>query len=80
MDNKDNPFEAKEIRFWSVRTIPKFIFRGIPRLILIFIMYIIVFIVTLFFNDKNQALINKTLKLATRTKLYFFGYNYIDIS
>jgi 1-acyl-sn-glycerol-3-phosphate acyltransferase len=76
----DNPFDAKETRFWSIRTIPKFIFRGIPRLILIFIMYIIVFIVTLFFNDKNQALINKTLKWTTRTKLYFFGYNNIDIS
>ena len=76
----DNPFDAKETRFWSIRTIPKFIFRGIPRLILIFIMYIIVFIVTLFFNDKNQSLINKTMKWTTRTKLYFFGYNYIDIS
>jgi hypothetical protein len=76
----DNPFDAKETRFWSIRTIPKFIFRGIPRLIIILIMYIIVFIVTLFFNDKNQALINKTLKWTTRTKLYFFGYNNIDIS
>jgi len=76
----DNPFDAKETRFWSIRTIPKFIFRGLPRLILILIMYIIVFFITFSFNDKNQAFINKTLKWATRTKLYFFGYNNIDIS
>lgn len=76
----DNPFDAKETRFWSVKTIPKFIFRGIPRLLLILIMYIIVFFITIFFNDKNQEFINKTLKWVTRTKLYFFGYNYIDIS
>jgi 1-acyl-sn-glycerol-3-phosphate acyltransferase len=76
----DNPFDAKETRFWSIRTIPKFIFRGIPRLIIMLIMYIIVFLVTFFFNDKNQALINKSLKWTARTKLYFFGYNNIDIS
>ena len=76
----DNPFDAKETRFWSIRTIPKFIFRGIPRLLLIFIMYIILFFITIFFNDKNQGFINRTLKWATRIKLYFFGYNYIDIS
>jgi 1-acyl-sn-glycerol-3-phosphate acyltransferase len=76
----DNPFDANEIRFWSVRTIPKFIFRGIPRLLLILIMYIIVFFITIFFNDKNQEFINRTLKWVTRTKLYFFGYNYINIS
>ena len=80
MDNKDNPFEAKEIRFWSVRTIPKFIFRGIPRLIIMLIMYIILFFITRFFNDKNQSFINKTLKYTTRLKMYFFGYNNIDIS
>jgi 1-acyl-sn-glycerol-3-phosphate acyltransferase len=76
----DNPFDAKETRFWSIRTIPKFIFRGIPRLILILLIYIIIFFITFSFNDKNQAFINKTLKWVTRTKLYFFGYNNIDIS
>jgi 1-acyl-sn-glycerol-3-phosphate acyltransferase len=76
----DNPFDANETRFWSIRTIPKFIFRGIPRLIIIFILYIIVLFITIFFNHKNQGFINTTLKLSTRTKLYFFGYNYIDIS
>ncbi len=76
----DNPFNAKEIRFWSIRTIPKFIFRGIPRLIIILIIYIIVLFITIFFNYKNQRFINRTLKWVTRTKLYFFGYNYIDIS
>jgi 1-acyl-sn-glycerol-3-phosphate acyltransferase len=76
----DNPFDANEIRFWSIRTIPKFILRGIPRLLLILIMYIIVFFITIFFNDKNQGFINRTLKWVTRTKLYFFGYNHIDIS
>ena len=80
MDNKDNPFEAKEIRFWSVRTIPKFIFRGIPRLIIMLIMYIILFFITRFFNDKNQSFINKTLRYTARLKMYFFGYNNIDIS
>jgi 1-acyl-sn-glycerol-3-phosphate acyltransferase len=80
MENQYNPFDAKETRFWSIRTIPKFIFRGMPRLLLILIMYIIVFFITLFFNDKNQKLVNKTLKWVTRIKLYFFGYNHIDIS
>jgi 1-acyl-sn-glycerol-3-phosphate acyltransferase len=80
MDNKDNPFEAKEIRFWSIRTIPKFIFRGIPRLIIMLIMYIILFFITRFFNDKNQSFINKTLRYTARLKMYFFGYNNIDIS
>ena len=80
MNNNDNPFDAKETRFWSIRTIPKFIFRGIPRLLIIFIMYIIIFFITIFFNDKNTSLINKTLKWATRAKMYFFGYHKIDIS
>ena len=80
MDNKENPYAANETRFWSIRTIPKFIFRGIPRLIMIFIMYVIVFFITLFFSKKNQSLINKTLKYITRIKMYFFGYHRIDIS
>lgn len=80
MDNYDNPFEVKETRFWSVRTIPRFLFRGMPRLIMILLMYIIVFFITIFFTDKNQALINKSLKWVSRTKMYFFGYNHIDIS
>jgi len=80
MNNLDNPFDAKETRFWSIKTIPKFIFRGMPRLILMLIMYIIVFFITIFFTEKNQKLINKTLKWTARTKLYFFGYHHIDIS
>jgi 1-acyl-sn-glycerol-3-phosphate acyltransferase len=80
MNTNDNPYEVKEIRFWSIRTIPKFIFRGIPRLIMILILYIIVFFLTIFFNENNQSLINKTLKWSSRIKLYFFGYHQIDIS
>jgi len=62
MNEQDNPFEVKETRFWSIRTIPKFIFRGMPRLIMMLIMYIILFFITIFFNEKKQSLINKTLK------------------
>jgi len=80
MNEQDNPFEVKETRFWSIRTIPKFIFRGMPRLIMMLIMYIILFFITIFFNEKKQSLINKTLKWSTRIKLYFFGYKRIDIS
>jgi 1-acyl-sn-glycerol-3-phosphate acyltransferase len=80
MNNNDNPFDAKETRFWSIKTIPKFIFRGMPRLLIIFILYIIVFCIAIFFNDKNTSLINKTLKWSTRIKMYFFGYHRIDIS
>ena len=80
MDNKDNPFDAKETRFWSIKTIPKFIFRGLPRLVFMFIMYIIVFIITFFFSEKKQSFINKTLKWTTRIKMYFFGYHRIDIT
>jgi len=43
-------------------------------------MYIIIFFITIFFNVKNQNFINRTLKLATRAKMYFFGYHKIDIS
>jgi 1-acyl-sn-glycerol-3-phosphate acyltransferase len=80
MNYQDNPFEVQEIRFWSIRTIPKFIFRGMPRLIMILILYIIVFFISIFFNEKNQSLINKTLKWSSRIKMYFFGYNRINIS
>ena len=80
MNYQDNPFEVKETRFWSVRTIPKFIFRGMPRLIMILILYIIVFFISIFFNENNQSLITKTLKWSTRVKMYFFGYHRIDIS
>ena len=80
MNEQDNPFEVKETRFWSIRTIPKFIFRGMPRLIMIFIIYIIVFCITIFFNKNNQILINNTLKWSARLKMYFFGYNRINIS
>ena len=80
MDNQDNPFSAKETRFWSIRTIPKFIFRGMPRLILILLIYIILFFIMIFFKEKNKDLINKTLKWSARMKMYCFGYHKIDIS
>lgn len=80
MNKQDNPFEVKETRFWSIRTIPKFIFRGMPRLIMIFMIYIIVFCIAIFFNKNNQSLINNTLKWSSRLKMYFFGFNHINIS
>ena len=80
MNYQDNPFEVKETRFWSIKTIPKFIFRGMPRLIMILILYIIVFFISIFFNENNQSLITRTLKWSTRVKMYFFGYHRIDIS
>ena len=80
MNEPDNPFDANETRFWSIRTIPKFIFRGIPRLIIIFIVYVIVFFITIFFSEKNQSLIDNTMKWTVRAKMYFFGYHHINIS
>ena len=80
MNYQDNPFEVSEKRFWSIRTIPKFILRGMPRLIMILIMYIIIFFITIFFSENNQSLINRTLKWSVRLKMYFFGYHKIDIS
>jgi 1-acyl-sn-glycerol-3-phosphate acyltransferase len=47
---------------------------------MIFIIYIIVFCITIFFNKNNQSLINNTLKWSARLKMYFFGYNRINIS
>lgn len=76
----NDPFEASEVRFWSVRTIPKFLFRGIPRLIIIIIGYMITAFLTLFFSTKRQNYVSSVLKWATRLKMYFFGYKKIDIS
>lgn len=76
----DEPFKASEVRFWSVRTIPKFLVRGIPRLIIIFIGYLITAILTLFISVKRQNYTSSVLKWATRCKMYFFGYKRINIS
>lgn len=77
---EDLPFKADEVRFWSLRTFPKFLVRGLPRLLIIFIGYIIIFLISLTFSPKNQAFTNKMLKYSTRLKMYFFGYKTIDIS
>jgi len=70
----DIPFKVIEKRFWSIKTIPKFIFRGIPRVILILICYIIALIISIFCNNHD-----KLLKWGSRIKLFFFGYHNIDI-
>ena len=76
----DEPFKAGEVRFWSVKTFPKFLFRGLPRLIMIFVFYIIIAFFALFFRKDRQNYVNQTLKWSTRMKMYFFGYKRINIS
>jgi len=81
MDIKDydNPFKVEETRFWSVKTIPKFLLIGLPRFIFLLVVYIIVIILILFFNDRNINFQNQVAKWTIRTHLYFFGYKNIDI-
>jgi len=77
---EDEPFKAEEVRFWSLKTFPKFLIRGVPRLFFILICYIIIFFISLTFTSKNQKFTNTMLKYSTRLKMYFFGYKTIDIS
>lgn len=77
---EEDPFKASEVRFWSVRTIPKFLIRGLPRVITIFIGYIIIFVILLIIPEKNTSAMTKLLKIVTRLKLYFFGYKHLNIT
>lgn len=76
----DEPFKASEVRFWSIRTIPKFMIRGLPRLVIIFILYLIIAIFSLFISVRRPKYTSGLLKWSARLKMYFFGYKRINIS
>ena len=76
----DNPFEVEEKKFWSVRVVPKFLLRGVPRICTILFWYLIVFILTLFFTQKNLNYQHWLLKWSCRFKLWLCGYKNIECS
>ena len=39
-ENDDRPFDADEVRMWSVRTMSRFLVIGLPRLIFLILVYI----------------------------------------
>lgn len=78
-EEDDEPFKVNEQRFWSIRTIPKFLLFGIPRIVFMIVFYIIIFIITLSFNKDNINFQNKFIGYCARLKLEFFGFKDIDI-
>lgn len=80
MDNiENNPFQANEIRFYSIKTIPKFIIRGVPRILFILISYLIIFLFYPIFVRSTINFQNSLIKYFARFKLFLFGYKNINI-
>ena len=76
----DNPFEVAEKKFWSVNVVPKFLLRGVPRVCTILFWYLIVFILTLFFTQRNLNYQHWVLRWSCRLKLWLCGYKNIECS
>ena len=74
----DNPFEAKEIRFWSVKTMFKFLLIGIPRLIIVLIAFLVLFFL-LYIFENNDAFFSKITQMMAQVYLHITGYKNIDI-
>ena len=74
----DNPFEAKEIRFWSVKTMFKFLLLGVPRLIIVLIAFLVLFFL-LYIFENNDAFFSKITQMMAQVYLHITGYKNIDI-
>lgn len=74
----DKPFDAKEVRFWSVQTMFKFLLIGLPRMLLILILYI-VFVILLFTLGQNEKMFEIVWRMAARIQLNIMGYKELDI-
>jgi len=75
----DNPFEASEVRFWSVKTMFNFLFKGLPRLIIVLIFLIILLILLIIFGKNNKAYYLLT-QFSTLIIMYIYGYRNITIT
>ena len=52
-ENEDRPFDADEVRMWSVRTMSRFLVIGLPRLIFLILIYIFFLPLGFIFNEGN---------------------------
>jgi len=77
-DKEDEPFDAQEIRFWSVKTMFKFLIIGMPRLLLMIIVLTILFLI-LALIGKNENLFSRIMQVISLIYLKFNGYKKIDI-
>lgn len=77
-DKEDEPFDAQEIRFWSVKTMFKFLIIGMPRLLLMIIVLTILFFI-LALIGKNENLFSRIMQVISLIYLKFNGYKKIDI-
>lgn len=73
-EEEDKPFEAKEIRFLSAIPMFKFLMIGLPRLLLIIVFYIILFILSFTIGDEMNSYNIFLSKYLTYFKMYFYGY------
>jgi 1-acyl-sn-glycerol-3-phosphate acyltransferase len=79
-ENDDRPFDAQEVRMWSVRTMSRFLVVGLPRLIFLILIYIFFLPFGFMFHDGNYHFQNILFKIISRFKLYVFGFFKVDIS
>ncbi len=73
-EDEDNPFEANEIRFWSAKTMFKFLLVGLPRLLLILVYYIIILILSFTMTTEVSDYNNYLSKYMSILKMYLYGY------
>ena len=79
-ENDDRPFDAEEVRMWSVRTMSRFLVIGLPRMIFLILIYIFFLPLGFIFNKNNIYFQNILFQIISRFKLYVFGFFNIDIS
>jgi hypothetical protein len=79
-EEEDNPFNASEIRMWSIKNMSKFLIFGLPRMIFLILLYIIFIPFGFIFNENNYHFQNLLFQIISRLKLYIFGFYNIDIS
>ena len=79
-EEEDNPFNASEIRMWSIKNMSRFLIFGLPRMIFLILLYIIFIPFGFIFNENNYHFQNILFQIISRLKLYIFGFYNIDIS
>ncbi len=76
----DKPFDAVDKKFLSMGKMFQFIIVGLPRIIMMIVLYIIAFIFSMTIKDNNSKYSKFIVKICSRLKLYLFGYKNINIS
>jgi len=78
-ESEDTPYDSQEVRFWSVKTMFKFLIVGLPRIFVSIIGYIVL-IILYYICGKNEEMFTFFWKWFGRFKLQMGGFKKLDIS